>query len=386
MAQTKLHLTPDGPKKCTATKRPCKFVESPHFDNSFDANKAYEEQLAEEHGTLPDLLKKRRLSFELDKSFLKLPNKNKLTQYKEQYAMSKESFTKGDLTFTKVSGNILDSTDFHKVHISGKINPEVLDDDIYKDFGFAKYDHRVNLNSFDLSGADNRPFVNETTLKKYHNLESGEDIVNGIRFEDKETKESINIFSSESGYKVFQNFARTGKFDKSQIQEEFGVKNHIYENLQNETDESFQKHIDNMDAYLDDGFKIQRRLYRGISEAEHGINVEEWLDNHSVGSTFENDGYTSTSSSSSVGVARAQQGGKEVNNSPGILFDIISSEGRALGGHSLHKLEKEVLLPRNSRFMVVGIDRDIEVKSGVKNYSINAVVKLVQVDENNNVL
>lgn len=385
MPAVKLHLTDDGPKKCTATKRPCRYAEQPHFTNVYEANQAYEEKMAEKHGNLPDLLKRRRLEHNYDQSFLNLPNNEKLQQYNEQCKIVEQK-TKDGLTFQKIEGQIIEeNAGFHNVHISGKINPELLNENSYKDFSFAKYDHSVNFNRIDLSGSDNRSHINEKSVKQYHALESGESHQSGIKL-DNDTRRSIQIYSSESGYKAFQNYARTGELNHSDIVQGTLQETFLYNELQNETDETFKQHIEKMDEYVADGYKVQRRLFRGMSQEDHGVNVEEWLSKHPIGETFENQSFTATSASSGAALARAQQGGNKNNTAPNIVFDIISSQGRALGRYSRYQVEKEVLLPRNSRFMVVGIDRDVEVESSPKNYSVTAFVKIVQVDEDNNIL
>lgn len=53
------HLTPDGPKTCTATIGQCKYGKPVnHFDNIADAQRFYEKKMFEENGRLHTTTKK----------------------------------------------------------------------------------------------------------------------------------------------------------------------------------------------------------------------------------------------------------------------------------------------------------------------------------------
>lgn len=99
--------------------------------------------------------------------------------------------------------------------------------------------------------------------------------------------------------------------------------------------------------------KKQRIVYRGIVNESHIIqssrDVDSWIKEHGqLGQTLTFNSYTSTTAS--VDRARSISG----KDSSGMIFEILTPEGINVTSVSEYKDEKEILLPRNQTYVVVG--------------------------------
>lgn len=76
----KFHINPErGPMKCTATKRPCKYSGSEHFESKEAAQEKFEETLKSDFGAVPNVARKD--SVDLSKSQVRDNEGNLLTVY-----------------------------------------------------------------------------------------------------------------------------------------------------------------------------------------------------------------------------------------------------------------------------------------------------------------
>lgn len=76
----KFHINPErGPMRCTATKRPCKYSGSEHFDSKQTAQEKFEESLKSDFGAVPNAARKDTVDF--SKSQVKDSTGNLLTVY-----------------------------------------------------------------------------------------------------------------------------------------------------------------------------------------------------------------------------------------------------------------------------------------------------------------
>lgn len=64
----KFHINPElGPRKCTATKRPCKYAGDEHFDSKDSALKEFNERLTKNYGNISKISKKDTPNFDNSK-------------------------------------------------------------------------------------------------------------------------------------------------------------------------------------------------------------------------------------------------------------------------------------------------------------------------------
>jgi len=107
--------------------------------------------------------------------------------------------------------------------------------------------------------------------------------------------------------------------------------------------------------------------------------VDNWLADHGqLGQTISFSSYTSTSSC--ISVARNMSG----NDSSGMLFEILTPEGVNVTSVSEYRSEREVLLPRNQTYVVVG-HKEIVNDEDYPEYN-QKVVQLVAINSKGEVL
>lgn len=153
--------------------------------------------------------------------------------------------------------------------------------------------------------------------------------------------------------------------------------------------DKYQMMAKKLDEALVKGNKVQRRVFRGVNFTELGFNDidpwskeyptrrDAWIDeNRSVGTVIEYKGYLS----SSLTPQKAASFGK----SSGIVYEMITPEGLAVETNSYHKGEKEVLLPRNCKFVVVGVQKGVQ--SPADHWDKCTLIQLVAVNSKGEIL
>lgn len=147
--------------------------------------------------------------------------------------------------------------------------------------------------------------------------------------------------------------------------------------------------VDTLDAAIDKGPKRQRTVYRavkGTSSLFGGKSVGQWLDEDGRNGTevvFE--GYQSTSPKT--------DGIKKFAQDNGVIFEVLTPEGINVTGNGHFDDEFEVMLPRDTRYMVVGSSRHVDIdfphthhtayKDSVDNMT---VIRLVAINSRGEVL
>lgn len=130
-----------------------------------------------------------------------------------------------------------------------------------------------------------------------------------------------------------------------------------------------------LDSGLDKSFKNNRVVYRGIREdsikKRSGLSSSVWVDRElSLGSVVSFNNYVSTSMSPIVGSDFSGDSGV------GIVYEIMTVEGLNIVSSSQFSAEQEVLLPRQTKYCVVGVHKN--VRTGVNRLS--HVVQLISID------
>lgn len=140
-----------------------------------------------------------------------------------------------------------------------------------------------------------------------------------------------------------------------------------------------------LDSALEKAPGAQRIVYRGVS-ADSSIfdgyanGAEGWLDdNAQLGQELVFDGYQS----STLDPTRAQS---YMTADDSIMYEILTPEGASIESNSLYSFEQEVLLPRKSRYMVVGVHRNVNTETNWGEQLKINVVQLVAINDKGEVL
>lgn len=151
---------------------------------------------------------------------------------------------------------------------------------------------------------------------------------------------------------------------------------------------NLKKITEQLDKALAKGPKQQRTLYRGIKRNAgflkdkdgNEISAEDWVDsNLSVGGEIKFDGYQSATPKAT------SLSGYSTND--GIIYEIITPEGVNVESVTAFSSEYEVTLPRNARYTVASITKNVKTKLSSYGDGVdNTVVRLVAINSKGEVL
>jgi hypothetical protein len=269
-----------------------------------------------------------------------------------------------------VSKGYIDSKQY-----SGLVNYTKMDENSYKEFGFQEPSE-----------------IRKASLKS-------RDVIELSKAELKEMpvayKKALNTFTSENyqwiNGALYGNPTLVTETDEEALRYEprynvDEVKNFDMDEVifTEERTPSFVKEVTSaLDKALNEGPKQQRILYRGMNEYHNawGLNgPEKYVDeNYAVGKEFKFDGYQSATYSPSGALNRVGHNG--------LMFEIRSPSGVNVSSVSDYPDEEEAILPRDARYMVVGIHKKVSYTAGVPHSSWEnkrsnvTVVQLVEITE-----
>lgn len=224
-----------------------------------------------------------------------------------------------------------EKSDNKVIDIQGKIETHKLDNKSYKKFGFTEWEN------------DGYPDGLSTDEEWEQSKTECENL-------DEETIEAIKAYSDRY----------TEWFNEKVYSQEY------------KNDEKISKQVNLIDEALNRKTE-QRILYRGVSidnAEKHSLN------NVQLGETLNFQGYQSSSTNPIIA-------GNFTNmDTHGILFEIITPQGLNITSISSVSHESEVLLPRDSQYVVVG--KQEKMYSEV--FGSFDKVQLIAVDEEGNIL
>lgn len=278
------------------------------------------------------------------------------------------------ITTKTYSGEMVNGYYLDEKQISGRIDYTALTKDSYKDFGFQDSDgdslSRTSISNKweieDLSAVELKALspIEQTALRLF--TTSQYEWINGALYGgkyglDNETKPHKPYFVGEKA-----------------------LPDAYHYEAENSATPSFLKELTgHMDAGLDRGPKQQRVLYRGMSNGNRVFNPKDyndtdaskrWVDeNIKLGQEMIFDGYQSASVDAAIGLDYAK------NN--GVLYEIRTASGVNVTNVSEFDFEKEVILPRGARYMVVGVHQDKTINSNGRKIGNVSIVQLVEITE-----
>jgi len=152
--------------------------------------------------------------------------------------------------------------------------------------------------------------------------------------------------------------------------------------------EGLEDDISALDSFLSKGQKPAqpRKVYRGLKLQPTEQNPEEWINkNFPVGETVQQHSFLSTSSDAyHVATRFAKPKNPNTFDPRSVMIEFLTKEGTPLAGEvSTFSEESEVLLPRDQKFKVHAVHKDVEYKSvssrGEKHTARLTVIQLIDV-------
>ena len=271
------------------------------------------------------------------------------------------------VTSTSYEGYLVEKGYISKTQNSGLINYTKLNDESYKEFGFQEISEtrRNNISLEELMSISTAelkdiPLAERQALRFFTSNEyswvnkalynQATSIYDPSPILRPETEEYTEWFDGKP-------YSDSNEYDPYPD----GVESH-------EKVPSFVEEITTkIDAAMDKAPNQQRIVYRGMGinhqafdayqkeEGSEAGGVRKFVEeNYSLGQEVKFDGYQSTSVSPVIGAGYA--------SGNGILFEIKTSSGLNASSISHYDVEQEVVLPRDSRFMVVGVHDSVSFK------------------------
>lgn len=291
------------------------------------------------------------------------------------------------LSRQEAGGYLIDQKYFADYEIEGSIDVVSLDETSFSKFGFYRPE------------SNNRPNLDEDILHKLSTVE----MANLTR----EQRAAVRIYTS-SAYEwinaSLNNESRTYRapdyLDKAENQEALlsgetlNPNYTIVRGTVDKTDANLKEVTKALDEALDSGPKKQRIVYRGMSRTLNMFsidpktnakidfsetNVQNYVDHHmQLGTVMHFDSYQSTSQLPETALSYARD--------YGLVYEIRTSRGLNLTSASMYTGEGETLLPRDAKYMVVGIHKNASMKNGLQRRKGLTVVQLVEVTGDNEVV
>lgn len=274
-------------------------------------------------------------------------------------------------------GKLVDMGYFSKKTLSGVLDYTKLNEHSEEELGFRKIEQGK---LYDATKVDEN-----LSMKDYKKL--GEMEVKNMTDDDQRALRyfTSNNYSWVNDALFTKKVSGVSKYDdplpeNASLTESIGSYQH-----NNEVLKTISKHLDEA---LTKGPKQQRVLYRGIrssasffknKDGDH-ISAGEWVDdNLEVGKEIVFDGYQSSSPKMS--------GASSYMGNGGMLYEIVTPEGVNVESITHFEGEEEVTLPRNARYTVVGIHKNVDVKaSEYSTLKDNVVVRLMAINSKGEIL
>lgn len=287
-----------------------------------------------------------------------------------------------NITSSENEGELVDQNYFSGKRVSGTVNYNNLDENSYKEFGFKE----ISDSPEDYYYMDRRLKVNLEDFEKLSQLE--------LEQMSQTEKAALKFFTSNQ-YRWFNDaIYSNGKSLKDEFnafagEPPFEANSYGEYNLSNANIDKNAENVKIISEKLDEAFenapKIQRVVYRGKKAhtrafEKYGGDVGKWIEeNAKLGQEVKFDGYQSTTAD--IGIAASYSG--QHAGDPGLIYEIMTPEGVNLSSISEYEEEREILLPRDSRYMVVGVHKNQKLNSFEgKAY----VIQLVAINDKGEVL
>lgn len=300
---------------------------------------------------------------------------NKATLYKAK----DEEVSPLGVTVKHHTGLLAEESYFSKQQNSGLLNYTKLDENSYKEFGFQSPDEE-RTNSWTLN-----------QLKELSKVELGDMTIS--------EKKALQTFTGDwyktinvSLYGKLPSYLGKGNSEyKPRYNDELDENGDLKRTIGIDRPEFIQEFTDLADSAMTKTPKQQRILYRGMARHHSELyastmsdtteKIVKYVDeNYSLGQEVMFDGFQSTSYSPTIAADYAGKGG--------ILFEIKTASGANVISISEYGDEREVILPRHSRYMVVGVHKkatyvadDIDKDQAYHRQDNTTIIQLVEITD-----
>jgi hypothetical protein len=291
--------------------------------------------------------------------------KHSLFKYKKEdsdqvlYSALDSKETTLGLTSVAHEGYLVDKTYLSGTQNSGLIDYTKLDEESYLDFGFqpisqSRYSGMPLKEFVEVSKSELKdiPRDEKQALRFFTSAHFG--WVNKALYQQNQEGDVEPVLMPDQG-------EHKSRFDgkKFSKKEEF---NPDYDELKytEKTPSLIEELTTKIDSAMEKSHKQQRIVYRGINiyhpavlaygkqHKSAAVGTVKYVEDHyALGQEVTFDGYQSTSFSPTVAADYASENG--------IVFEIKASSGLNVSSVSHFDIEQEVIMPRNSRYMVVGV-------------------------------
>lgn len=402
----KFHIDVNGePAFCRAKQRPCpRGGEENHFTDIMEATREAERRHTNQYGVTASK------EFTEETPTVTLNEEPSRTRFVDhvtidgktgqalmRYTGSAEDQQDLGVRSNWREGKLVSGGAFAPVEVSGVINRDNLNKHSYKEFGFTS----VSSSEYaDTRYKDIEDSHDHSTILESSKAETGQ--MSSV------STSALNFFSSNN-YEWFNTYMRrpwelkqlpdddenAAPFVSGEIGKDvshvspngdysFNHGDYMYDEPERLTVSNIEDTVDKMDAALDNGAKEQRIVYRGVSFSSPMFSgyksiLDYTANNLSLGTEISFDNYQSSSLSAGVGYRYSQKG----DTPDGMVYEILTPEGANITSISNYRSEKEVLLPREQKYVVVGkhsIINNPEVSGSVQ------VIQLVAVNNKGEVL
>ena len=253
-----------------------------------------------------------------------------------QPSVDKEPLSHFGLT-RKAVNTELSKLGYIKEHVlSGVLRHDMIDDASHKELGF---------DGKDLLTKD----PNEELNKKLYGISMDE--IKPLTYDE---KDSLTFFTSSS-YEWFNNilYRKSAPSNETKAQ----------------TSENVKRVVGHLDSAMTKAPKTQKIVYRGVPAGSGlfiGKGVHQWVDeNLTQGKEIVFDGYQS--STPDLRSAKSYKG-----YAGGLIYEIMTPEGINVTSISHYANEHEIILPRSSRYAVVGVQKTSDGGAVVQLVAINS--------------
>ena len=279
--------------------------------------------------------------------------------------------TELNISVTKTGGELVDNGYFADQITQGVINYSNLNEKSYTLFGFGEVDHKGFYRDRKFTAA---------VIEDLSGLELSE--------VTPEEERALNYFTGES-YEWINKTLYDGAEPPEEGEEDDGEEAFAGDNFYpTQNWKTLDRTVSLIDSAMKKAPKKQRIVYRGMSPSNPlfvemsggSINdphvIGKWVDdNLTLGQEIKFDGYQSATPEYRSAAEYAGYDGS-------LVYEILTSEGINVCSISEYPTEREVLLPREARYMVVGVHKDVQGYRG----NTHHVVQLVAINEKGAVL
>lgn len=276
----------------------------------------------------------------------------------EMVALGKDKTIHPELNISTVtaSGELAENLYFDSTQVSGQINYNELDEESYQDFGFPEIDE------YDVNVLPTSETISNHKLVK----QLSEQELAGLTPEE---REAVNLFTTDEFLRIngelYNIDYEGGLIDESEM-------NYDLDQVLTDMDNVFTK-TPNFQRTVYRGMGVHHTLFRD-NGSEYNLDVADYVaENYQLGSELVFDGYQSSTTDPQVGL--------EFAGNQGLLFQIKTANGLNISSASKYDSEKEILLPRKARYMVVGVHDSVMVKNDAVDDCVVTIVQLAEIDE-----